>query len=420
MNFLKRRQHLHALGDYVSSIWRYGPTDGYSTQVGELEHRRLKKFYSRTNKRNTFALQIAQHQQREQIVWKAKNQEKINMASVTVPLKDSERLPPTSPDVHYQMSRSRQHPLHLQKWLFENCDDPVLPFFLDQLKDHLLSRLHDMPLDHEYSYAERNQLRFVSDRIYRHKFLRINYTTYDMQRAQDFVNPLTRPDIMMPSPDGEHPYIYAHVLGLFHADVSHVDENRKHCCTKQMDFLWVRWYQLDATFQSGFEAYRLPRLEFVPDVESGFGFLDPNHILRASHLIPAFAHAHISTLGKTLAQREMDNDKDWKYHYANMFVDRDMFMRYHGGGVGHRGCSTGLGQNREHAASYASEGDVRNTTAEDDVHAEKYDYGYKDDSDEEPTGEEEEEEEDDMELGPEDGEDGWEFEGPENDGYGAL
>ncbi|KAF9643133.1 hypothetical protein BDM02DRAFT_3192156 [Thelephora ganbajun] len=26
---------------------------------------------------------------------------------------------------------------------------------------------------------------------------------------------------------------------------------------------------------------------------------------------------------------------DWNYYHANIFVDRDMFMRYQGGGVGH-------------------------------------------------------------------------------------
>ena len=56
---------LHALGDYVKSIWQFRTTDNYSTQVvsgslltvfycllnhnsdqGELEHRQVKHFYS--------------------------------------------------------------------------------------------------------------------------------------------------------------------------------------------------------------------------------------------------------------------------------------------------------------------------------------------------------------------------------------
>ncbi|KIK79863.1 hypothetical protein PAXRUDRAFT_16092 [Paxillus rubicundulus Ve08.2h10] len=37
---------LHALGDYVKSIWLFGTTDNYSMQVGELEHRQVKRFYA--------------------------------------------------------------------------------------------------------------------------------------------------------------------------------------------------------------------------------------------------------------------------------------------------------------------------------------------------------------------------------------
>ncbi|KAG8686759.1 hypothetical protein FRC11_008414 [Ceratobasidium sp. 423] len=30
-----------------------------------------------------------------------------------------------------------------------------------------------------------------------------------------------------------------------------------------------------------------------------------------------------------------DSEHDWNYHYINRFVDRDMMMRYLGGGIGH-------------------------------------------------------------------------------------
>ncbi|KAI0325708.1 hypothetical protein GY45DRAFT_1385525 [Cubamyces sp. BRFM 1775] len=30
-------------------------------------------------------------------------------------------------------------------------------------------------------------------------------------------------------------------------------------------------------------------------------------------------------------------DTDFKYYYVNIFADRDMFMRYYGGGIGHQG-----------------------------------------------------------------------------------
>ncbi|KAF7800213.1 hypothetical protein EIP86_011460, partial [Pleurotus ostreatoroseus] len=41
---------LHALGDYPDTIPAFGTTDNYSTQTGELEHRHVKRFYSRTNR----------------------------------------------------------------------------------------------------------------------------------------------------------------------------------------------------------------------------------------------------------------------------------------------------------------------------------------------------------------------------------
>ncbi|KAG2045389.1 hypothetical protein BDR06DRAFT_1015731 [Suillus hirtellus] len=43
---------LHALGDYVSSIKMFGTTDSYTTQIGELAHRLLKRFYQSTNKQD--------------------------------------------------------------------------------------------------------------------------------------------------------------------------------------------------------------------------------------------------------------------------------------------------------------------------------------------------------------------------------
>jgi hypothetical protein len=65
---------LHALGDYTRTIRQFGTTDSYSTQVvsaqafvkhpgsyltqGELEHRRVKRYYARTNK-NKWTRQIS-------------------------------------------------------------------------------------------------------------------------------------------------------------------------------------------------------------------------------------------------------------------------------------------------------------------------------------------------------------------------
>jgi hypothetical protein len=78
----------HNLGHLPAAIRRFGTSDGFSTQIvrvyyiyklliadgsslscaqGELEHRRAKRFYPRTDKKNHMG-QIAQHTRRERIL----------------------------------------------------------------------------------------------------------------------------------------------------------------------------------------------------------------------------------------------------------------------------------------------------------------------------------------------------------------
>ena len=71
--------------------------------------------------------------------------------------------------------------------------------FIPRLKEHLLGRLlgHKYNGD-EYSFTaqERNGLVLINNRIYKHNTLRVNYTTYDLRRAQDSLNPRTHADFM--------------------------------------------------------------------------------------------------------------------------------------------------------------------------------------------------------------------------------
>lgn len=98
---------MHALGDYVMLIRLFGTTDNYSTQVGELEHRRVKQFYSRTNK-IAFAHGIAKHQQRERLLHKMHEPA-------------HELLPACPPEARYQIAQSRKYycdigvPIHEQE-----------------------------------------------------------------------------------------------------------------------------------------------------------------------------------------------------------------------------------------------------------------------------------------------------------------
>ncbi|KAI0078258.1 hypothetical protein K474DRAFT_952383 [Panus rudis PR-1116 ss-1] len=181
----------------------------------------------------------------------------------------------------------------------------------------------------------RASIHFESDRLYQHKVLRINYTTYDMRRAQDSINPRTHPFIMLYSPDptSKHPYWYAQVIHIFHA---HVKRSRDKDYTR-MDFLRVRWFGVDTSSPGGFDTQRLHSLGFISSAADGpFGFIDPKHVIRASHLIPHFSRGRTQELlGPSSIRKPDDQDEDWDGYYVNMHVDRDMFMRYLGGGVGH-------------------------------------------------------------------------------------
>ncbi|KAI0090930.1 hypothetical protein BDY19DRAFT_886849 [Irpex rosettiformis] len=142
-----------------------------------------------------------------------------------------------------------------------------------------------------------------------------------------------------------HPYWYARVLGVFHANVRYLGEGSTSREFERVEFVWIRWFGRDQNMLGGFAARRLHCVGFV-DAESGgaFGFLDPSLIIRAVHLIPAFHYGRTSELlkGYSIARQydadpdDNDSDEDWQYYYVDMFADRDMFMRYLGGGLGHK------------------------------------------------------------------------------------
>ncbi|XP_006454215.1 hypothetical protein AGABI2DRAFT_62391 [Agaricus bisporus var. bisporus H97] len=440
---------LHALGDYAASIWLFGTSDGFSTQIGELEHRRVKKFYVRTNKRSGFVLQITKHERREQLLRQMEEADRASQPrpkqkgnTIHLPFAASEPLAPTQPNAHYDMSRSRSFPINVTSWLGQNTGDPA--DFLPKLKKHLLERLEGVtPGTREFSTAELNALQFSANRVYQHKYLRINYTSYDLQRSQDSINPRSHPDILIladntSQPDNlsdnsfssSHPYLYARTLGIFHADIRwhKARGSLREVQTKQMDFLWVRWFILAANYPFGLGRKRLPRLEFAS--ESQFGFVDPNDVLRGCHLIPAFASGFSNQLGPSIIYLDSDEPRDWRYHCANIFVDRDMFMRYQGGGIGHGALAPPTD-----AASFVSQDQLEReawedlaestSTTEEELGADGFggpdpmecdEYGYENGK-EEYAASDEEFREDGMH---EDGEGQWDSGAPEIDGYGSL
>ncbi|KAJ7777634.1 hypothetical protein DFH07DRAFT_976756 [Mycena maculata] len=356
---------LHSLGDYVASILWFGTTDSYSTQPGELEHRRVKRFYARTNK-NLAVRQMTLLERREtsllRMARRARisaqrlggttptpvpqgHKQKLKKASTYVPFSESEALPYTTPEQHHHISPSRNTSLHLSSWLSTNRDDPATTDFLPKLQEHLLGRLTHPEWSgdgNEFTAAERFRLSLKNHRMYVHKILRVNYTTYDVRRGQDCLNPRTHSDIMYlaPEEDASHPYSYAQVIGVFHVDIVNTAPGANPV-PQLMEFLWVRRYRLDPTWRAGFKRKHLYRLEFLPDSDpDAFGFLNPDEVIRGAHIIPAFAYGTTedvldsSSIGR-LPRDGLTEDEDWRYYHVNFFVDCDMYMRYVGGGVGH-------------------------------------------------------------------------------------
>ncbi|EPQ55319.1 hypothetical protein GLOTRDRAFT_24245, partial [Gloeophyllum trabeum ATCC 11539] len=139
---------------------------------------------------------------------------------------------------------------------------------------------------------------FSNNCIYTHKILQVNYTLYDIHWCQDSMNPWSLANAMtlaqdadsLSSDSGRHPFLYAQILGIFHADIVHNVPTSSTQMT-QMEFIWVSWYQLVNRSKGGFAAGHLHRVELVPKSDlKAFGFLDPDEVIRSVHLIP---HLHM-------------------------------------------------------------------------------------------------------------------------------
>lgn len=199
------------------------------------------------------------------------------------------------------------------------------------MRDHLLARI----LHHEYdgddnpfSEAQRAEVQIRGCKLYQHKVLRVNYTTYDLRREQDSINPRTQPNIMVLRPGGPsdgprpHPYWYAHIIGIFHALVDHPTSPDG----IRMDFLWVRWYgsDIDLDFKSGFKARRLHRIGFLedtddPEASPPFGFVDPSNVIRSVYLPPVFSEGkRADLLGPSIARQPSEGDEDFCLYYVDL------------------------------------------------------------------------------------------------------
>ncbi|KAF7301977.1 hypothetical protein MIND_00763800 [Mycena indigotica] len=378
---------LHALPDYPDAILRFGTTDSTSTQNGELAHRLVKHFYKRTNKRNHVG-QIAAHERRRRLMrtmwenrkrFKSAGSKPVAPAATTVKhilrarSKRQRRLqvalhPEANPrysayippEQHHYISNSTRTFWHLADIMGDSTEsedegdgppinrmeidppeqDPVLKDFVRHLKSHLRQRLlnlEDNDIDTQFNDEELISVVIQGDLIYTHATMRVNYTTYDVQRDQDVLNPRTRKFLIVHAQDPEdhHRYWYGELLGIFHCYAVLADQPRK---AERMEFLWVRWLQRDISYPCGFREKRLPRLSYMPfQSPDAFGFLDP---MSFEVLIsyPRFTMDGHATIFQNL--RFSEGQSMTKIGNTIMLicevVDRDMLMRYHTNAIGHR------------------------------------------------------------------------------------
>ncbi|KAG6914130.1 hypothetical protein DXG01_002280 [Tephrocybe rancida] len=336
--------NFHALGDVMGHIREFGTTDSYSTEIGELEHRTVKAQYSRTD-RKEFTRQIARIEHHEARVSCISRNTSNSAASFEDDLTVKWA---NGPEIHHFIGKTENLPVHIGQHVNEHFGDPAVQDFIPQLKKHLLPRIRAIiireatpdeaaPCFSNDSNGWQSVL-LRQDRMYRHNIMRVHYTSYDIRHNADMIHVnTTHCNVMVLNPDFddnpelEHPYLYAKVLGIYHAnfvylgaDLDHADHH-----PRRIEFLWVRWY----TFE-GHGPKRLPRLSF-PSVadEYSFGFIDPNNVLRGSHLTPGFSRGNVdqpSGQHCVRASAWAKEDKDWQFYYV------DMFMQYYWGmGVGH-------------------------------------------------------------------------------------
>ncbi|CUA67885.1 Maltodextrin phosphorylase [Thermococcus litoralis DSM 5473] [Rhizoctonia solani] len=345
---------VHAIGDYIYIIAEFGTTDSYSTQICELQHRFIKIQFERTNKKDVVE-QMTRIGDVASVLKRMDLELEEREAQLQSQNSDCEFLPLDHegaqsllnglPYTIGQTERSEDSITSITRWAHEQRRDDAMKFFIPQLKRFFLARFLGSRDHPKFNEQEITEVRLHRDRMYRHKTLRINYTSYDVLRHQDLLNPSTSNRfIMLPaqSEDGSippHPFIYAKVLGVYHAQVSYGKT-----VPRREDFVHVRWlyYDTDTARRGGWDECRLDRISYEQcctdqDLLDSFDFIHPSDIIRAVHLIPDFQSGRSDNLLTFPNSIAHDNDEhwDWSHYYVNRFVDRDILMRYLGGGVGH-------------------------------------------------------------------------------------
>lgn len=141
-----------------------------------------------------------------------------------------------------------------------------------------------------------------------------------LRRETEAINPRTdHRDVMLltrADGTGSHPFCYARVLAIYHANVVYTGPECLDYQPRQLEFLWVQWFEL-LDHPAGWEHHALDKGRFVAmDRADAFGFVDPADVLRCCHLIPLFADGRLHPDGVAVSRNARDSE-DWKYYYIN-------------------------------------------------------------------------------------------------------
>ena len=148
--------------------------------------------------------------------------------------------------------------------------------------------------------------------------MHINYTTYNVWWSQDVIHTSTSHCNIMVLADSSntgfasnHPFRYARVLSIYHANVVYVGPRMTDYQPHRMEFLWVQWYQSMATFHSEWSTQKHDHVWFASMTDKdAFGFVDPADVLRGCHIVPAFMSSRLHADGKGLSHCAWDS-ADW-------------------------------------------------------------------------------------------------------------
>ncbi|KIN97561.1 hypothetical protein M404DRAFT_160169, partial [Pisolithus tinctorius Marx 270] len=118
---------------------------------------------------------------------------------------------------------------------------------------------------------QHSALIIIKNHLYRHNVLHVNFTTYDLHRDHDSLNPHTHADIMVLSHETEenpHPYWYTRIIAIFHLEVHYNGPELNNCSTRRIDVLWVHWFTHDKNFKAGWSVKHLPQVGFIHKMTS--------------------------------------------------------------------------------------------------------------------------------------------------------